>query len=360
MSDGELDALEPVQWPLRAGESPRGHKDRRFFMAGHFFTPDRRGRFIAPQPLASNAATSKQFPFRLNTGRVRDQWHSMTRSGLSPRLGAHLREPFVEVHCADAATANLTDGGFARVASRYGSCVLKVAVTDRQRRGSLFAPIHWSGVTASAARIGDLVMPETDPYSGQPDLKATPASISPVHFAWRGFLLTRSPMDLPPPGTWWARVAVAKASGLLLASNDPPAKWRGFAQRMFGSELAEYFDEQHGIYRAAALAGDQVEACLFIAPADAAPQWDAVTALFAADDTLAHEARRLLLSGSSADGIVKVGPIICACFGVGLATICEAIRSGGATTVEHIGKALHAGTNCGSCLPELKRIVAQA
>jgi assimilatory nitrate reductase catalytic subunit len=167
-------------------------------------------------------------------------------------------------------------------------------------------------------------------------------------------------MHLPPPGTWWARVAIANASGLLLASNDPPAMWRGFAQRMFGTELAEYVDEQHGIYRGAAVEGGQVEACLFIAPAGAAPQWDAVAALFAADDTLADQARRLLLSGSSADGIAKVGPIICACFGVGLATICEAIRSGGATTVEHIGKALHAGTNCGSCLPELKRIVAQA
>ncbi len=282
----------------------------------------------------------------------------MTRTGASPRLGAHLPEPFVEVHPADAAATNLIPGGYARIASRYGSCVLKVAITDRQRRGSLFAPIHWSGATASAACIGDLVMPETDPHSGQPDSKATPASISPIHYAWRGFILTHRRIELPP-ATWWVRVAVARASGLLLATNDPPDIWRSLAQRMFGSELAEYVDDMRGIYRAAALAGGQVQSCLFIGPAEAAPQWDAVKALFEAD-TLADEARRMLLSGRAADGIREVGPIICACFSVSLATICEAIRSGSATTVEHIGKALRAGTNCGSCLPELKRIVARA
>ena len=162
-----------------------------------------------------------------------------------------------------------------------------------------------------------------------------------------------------PPETWWARVAVAKAWGFLLATNDPPDIWRGRAPQMLGAELAEYADDPHGIYRAAALVGGRMEACLFIGPADAAPQWDAVKTLFETD-ALTHEARRVLLSGYAADGLHKAGPIVCACFSVGLATICEAIGSGKATTVELIGKALRAGTNCGSCLPELKRIVAGA
>src|SRR5215510_12276550 len=209
ISDESFDGLDPVQWPLRAGETPR-EKDRRFFMDGGFYTPDHRARFIAPEPPAASVPTSKQFPFRLNTGRVRDQWHTMTRSGLSARLGTHTPEPFVEVHPTDAKAMELVDGGFARVATRWRSCVLKVVVTDRQRRGSLFAPIHWSNATASSARIGELVMPETDRYSGQPDSKATPASITPVRFAYRGFALTRRQVDLPK-GTWWARVAVPRA-----------------------------------------------------------------------------------------------------------------------------------------------------
>jgi assimilatory nitrate reductase catalytic subunit len=366
ISDGEFDALDPVQWPLCSGEDRHARKERRFFAAGQFYTPNRKACFIAPELLTAgatnedmhNTAISRKFPLRLNTGRVRDQWHSMTRSGISPRLGAHAPEPFVEVHPLDAAAANLTGEGYARVASRYGSCVLKVAVSDRQHRGSLFAPIHWSAATAAAARIGDLVMPDTDPHSGQPDSKATPASIAPVHYRWRGFMLTRRPIDLPP-GSWWARVAVAKASGLLLATNNPPDFWRGVARQLLGDNLAEYADELHGIYRAAAVMDSRIEACLFVGPADAAPQWDVVKTLFETE-ALTDEERRVLLSGRSADGLHKVGPIVCACFSVGLATICDAIRSGRATTVEHIGKALQAGTNCGSCLPELKQIVARA
>jgi assimilatory nitrate reductase catalytic subunit len=224
----------------------------------------------------------------------------------------------------------------------------------------LFAPIHWSDATASAARIGDLVMPETDRYSGQPDAKATPAAIAPEPFAFRGFALTRQPLALPD-GSWWARVAVAQASGLLLATNDGPKTWKQRTGALFGEdvEIAEYLDQQRGIYRVAAFAESRLAGCLFIGPAGNAPQWDAVKALFE-HDTLADEARRVLLSGRSADGLVSAGPIVCACFGVGLATIRAAIQSGAATSVETIGQALRAGTNCGSCLPELKRIVADA
>ena len=359
IGDGAFDALDPVQWPLRAGETPQ-QNDRRFFMQGGFYTPDRKARFIAVEPPAPRVATSKEFPFRLNTGRLRDQWHTMTRSGLSVRLGAHMSEPFVEVHPADAEAMHLCDGGFAKVATRWGSCVLKVSVTDRQRPGSLFAPIHWSDATASTARIGDLVMPETDRYSGQPDAKATPASIAPVDFAFRGFALTRRPIGVPA-GTWWARVAVTRASGVLLATNDGPEIWHNHARHMFhdGAELAEYVDHQRGTYRTAAFVAGKLTGCLFIGPAEAAPQWDAVKALFEVE-TLAEEARRVLLSGRSADGLMSAGPIVCACFSVGLATIRAAIEAGAATNVEGIGEALRAGTNCGSCLPELKRILADA
>ena len=359
LGDGAFDALDPVQWPLRRGERVQTREqERRFFSGGGFYTPDRKARFVAPERPAPREPTSKGLPFRLNTGRVRDQWHTMTRSGLSPRLGAHLPEPFVEVHPADAETMALADGGFARVSTRWGASVLRVAVSERQRRGSIFAPIHWSDATASSARICDLVMPDTDRYSGQPEAKATPAAIAAVAFAYRGFALARRPLAVPH-GTWWARVAATKAFGLLLATDDGPDLWRERARKMFGdtAELAEYDDAQRGVYRAAAFIAGELTGCLFIGPADAAPPWDAVKPLFATD-ALADEARRVLLSGRSADGLASAGPTICACFGVGLAAIRAALHCGAAIGVEGIGAALRAGTNCGSCLPELKRIVA--
>ncbi len=133
ISEEAYDTLAPVQWPLRAGEPAR---ETRFFADGGFFTEDRKARFIAPEPPALRDATSAAFPFRLNTGRIRDQWHTMTRTGASARLAAHLPEPFVEVHPQDADAAGLTDGGLAQVATPHGACVLKVVVSDGQQRGS--------------------------------------------------------------------------------------------------------------------------------------------------------------------------------------------------------------------------------
>ena len=97
LTDAEFDTLSSVRWPARIGQS---QDEPRFFASGGFFTGDRRARLIAPERPATREPTTRQFAFRLNTGRVRDQWHTMTRSGLSPRLGAHMPEPYVEVHSA--------------------------------------------------------------------------------------------------------------------------------------------------------------------------------------------------------------------------------------------------------------------
>jgi assimilatory nitrate reductase catalytic subunit len=357
ITDPEFEALEPIQWPVRANARRR---QRRFFAAGGFFTADRKARFVAPAPPMLAEMLSPEFPFRLNTGRVRDQWHTMTRSGASPRLALHCPEPFVEVAPADAVATGLADGGFARVITRHGAAVLKVVVSAGQQPGSLFAPIHWSGVTASAARIGELVAPVTDPLSGQPEAKATPAAIAPVAFVSRGFALARRPLALPP-STWWARAAVQGGIGYLLASDLPAGAWQQEARaRLAGdvvaAEFAEYIDGPRGLYRVAAFAQGRLEACLFVGPAAAAPPWDIVREMFAAD-VLAPAQRRMVLSAKPADGLAEAGPLVCSCFGVGLNAIRGALCSGAATNVEEIGKALRAGTNCGSCQPELKRIV---
>ena len=187
--------MAPVQWPTRSGDA---EPQQRFFAEGGFFANDHKARFIAPEIPALRTETTAGRPLRLNTGRIRDQWHTMTRSGISPRLGQHLPEPFVEVHPDDAIRFGVVDGGFARVVTDYGQCTLKVVVSERQQRGMLFAPIHWSEATASAARVGALVATAPDgSVSGQPENKATPASIAPYEFVFRGFALSRAPLELP-------------------------------------------------------------------------------------------------------------------------------------------------------------------
>jgi assimilatory nitrate reductase catalytic subunit len=354
LPDEAFDAMTPLQWPARssdAGSQPR------FFAEGEFFTNDRKARFVAPEIPALRTETTAARPLRLNTGRIRDQWHTMTRTGTSPRLGQHLPEPFVEIHPDDAMRSGVRDGGFARVTTDYGQCILRVVVSPRQQRGMLFAPIHWSRETASGARVGALVAPFTDPFSGQPENKATPASIAPYEYVFRGFALSRRPLDLPQHA-WWARVAVAGGYGYWFADNADLAGWQAWLRSAAGDGLAEYRDFGGGVYRAASFTEDRIEICLFVGPARDAGDWDVVKSLFAAD-ALSDAQRRSLFSGKSMDGLASAGPVVCACFGVGRTTICEAIASG-AGSAEQIGARLKAGTNCGSCIPELKRLIAQS
>jgi assimilatory nitrate reductase catalytic subunit len=382
VSDAEFDALEPVQWPFRnvsrhpevpaeggprrmvadtgrrpsrlASLTPQDDGEKRFFASGGFFTPDRRARFVAPERPALKEPTTAEFPLRLNTGRIRDQWHTMTRTGKSARLGAHLPEPFVEMHPRDADAAGLRDGALARIATAHGACVVRVTVTEDQRPGSVFVPIHWSGETYASQPVGDLVAPHTDPYSGQPEAKATPAAICAVDLAMRGLVRTRRPLVMPA-GTWWTRVATADGVDYLVASNSGPLIWHDFAHRAFGGEarLSERVDA--GGYCAVAFLDGEVEGYLSIGRGDVAAQWSAVKSLLAAG---APGADAIPIAPTTGDRWAEIEPVVCACFGVGLTAIRDAMAAG-AGNVADIGRVLGAGTNCGSCLPELKRIVAR-
>ena len=354
ISDQAFDDLTPVVWPMRLDDTA-GRS--RFFGDGQFYTPDRRGRLVPPEAPALKTGTSPERPLRLNTGRVRDQWHTMTRTGSSPRLGQHLPEPFVEVHPDDAASAGIVDGGFARISTDHGDCILRAVVTAEQQRGMFFAPIHWSDATSSFARVGALVSPATDPFSGQPEMKATPAAISAVTFVHRGFVLSREPLALPAE-VCWTHVAIGGGHGYLLADNLALSVWqRWFAMQSQTDDTVIYEDANRGVFRAATFSGDRIACCLFVDPYAAAPQWDAVKRLFAGP-ALSPEQRRIVLSGKSGSGIASEGAIVCACFGVGCNAIEKALRSGVARTVADLGALLKAGTNCGSCVPELKRLVA--
>jgi assimilatory nitrate reductase catalytic subunit len=192
LSAAEYEALAPVQWPL-TGDQPGGRA--RLFGDGAFFTAGARARFVAVTPRPPGMATSPDYPLVLNTGRVRDQWHTMTRTGKSPRLAGHVVEPYAELHPLDAQTLGIADGELVQLASQWGSAVLRARVTDTQRRGSVFAPMHWNDQFASAARVDSLVNPFRDPHSGQPGFKHTPVRATPCRPAWYGFVLSRHRVD---------------------------------------------------------------------------------------------------------------------------------------------------------------------
>ncbi len=347
-----FDALTPVQWPLKAGQQVGAP---RLFADGGFFTPDRKARMV---PLAFPALadkTGEALPYLLNTGRVRDHWHTMTRTGLSPRLAAHIAEPLLWIHPDDISKAGLRDGGFARVSNAHGSAILKVNADPGAQPGSIFAPIHWSGETSSHGRIGAAVHAFFDPFSGQPEMKATPSALAPVTYASRGFILSQGDVALPDDD-WWARVSISAGQGKLFASNAPLETLQQSMRDQFsGCELVELVDARAGVYRLAAIRDDVLVGAVFAGPDHDAPVWDAVKALFG-HAPLSPRERSAVLSGRSLDGVADTGAIVCACFGVGLNAIREAFVSKAAASPDDIGSMLKAGTNCGSCLPEIRRI----
>jgi len=357
LSDAGYALLEPIQWPVPKGA---GQGRARLFDDGRFFTDSGRARFVAVGERAPAHAPDADYPLVLNTGRVRDHWHTLTRTGKSPRLSGHIVEPYCELHPDDAEAAGVADGGLVEVESRWGSALLRARVSDAQRPGSVFAPMHWNSRFSSLPGIDLLVNPDRDPLSGQPEFKHTPVRIRPFAAAWHGFLLSRRRLPMRHARYW----SCARGNGYWryeLAGDQPPGDWAACARDLLCSAEAqvdwlEYFDSARSRYRAARLVGGRLESCIFIGPDAALPPRDWLAALFA-EPALDDDARMSLLTGRPGKGRTDAGRVVCACFNVGENTLVEAIRAGKVDSVEAIGAVLKAGTNCGSCIPELRALI---
>ncbi|MFM2356370.1 MAG: hypothetical protein RLZZ528_2106 [Pseudomonadota bacterium] len=346
MAEADYATLPPTRWPQSA--TRRGG---RFFASGEFHTPDGKARMVAVKA-GPTAGIVDAAPFRLNTGRIRDQWHTMTRTGMAPRLSQHLGEPFLEIHPADVTRLGLSPSGLAEVSSTAGQAVLRVLETDRVQPGHPFAPMHWTGETAPTGRIDALVEARTDPHSGQPASKSAPVAIRPFAAAWYGYLVTRA--DLRPDCTYWAKAPVAGGYRYELAGQALPGDWAAWLTAQIGEAAiaARVTDPARGIDRLALMQDGRLAAALFTAREPVRLSRDHVVAAFADNDPA-------ILAGRPGADRPDPGPTVCACLNVGLNTILRGIAGDGLLTVAAIGEALGAGTNCGSCRPELAALIAR-
>ena len=357
LSDADYAALPPTQWPCPATPAA-GRQPPRIFADARFYTPSGKARLVAVTPRPPATAPDDDYPLALNSGRIRDQWHTMTRTGLAPRLASHISEPFVQVHPVDATAQGLAHGALAELVSRWGRMLARVQVDADQRPGSVFVPMHWSDALARLARADALVSPALDPISGQPELKHTPVRVRPFRAAWYGFVLSRERIALED-ARYCVAVRAEQHWRLEIAGSAPMPDWAAWARWHLGTDgdWLDFVDPTHGRYRGARLLHGRLQACVFIAPTPSLPRSGWLADLFG-QSQLDAAARAGLLAGRPPRGQADAGETICACFNVGQNTLIEAIRSAGLDTAEALGAALQAGTNCGSCIPELNRLLA--
>jgi assimilatory nitrate reductase catalytic subunit len=362
----EYDALEPAQWPIRWPVRRAGEDAKRLFGDGMFAHPDGRARFVATRARLPAHAPDADFPLVLNTGRVRDQWHTMTRTGRSVKLAGHVPEPFVDLHPQDALLCGVKAGELARVTSAWGAVVARVQHGGGIARGSVFMPIHWSGQTASDARVGAVVNPAVDPVSGEPEFKHTPVRVEPFGVNWYGFILSRTALPLED-AAHWTRIQGTDFIRYELAGRKPFAEAAGWARRLLQVETEdadwiELEDRSGGVYRAAHLADGRIEACLFVSQRQDLPARAWLAQMFG-KESLSPQDRIGLLSGRArlggADTGADPGPTVCSCFGVGRNTIRIAIEKHGCTDAAQVTACVKAGGNCGSCIPEIRALLAE-
>ena len=337
VSDRDYEGLRPFRW---GGEHP---------LTVGFPTPSGKAHIIAVTPPL--ALTDPAFPLRLNTARYRDQWHTMTRTGLSPTLSQHRREPLVEVHPVDAAKHGLTEGGLARVATPMGGAVFRVTLSDGQQREGICVPMHWTDTMSSGGRANRLPGQHRDPISGQPGFKNSPARIAPVAHEWRAFLATA---EMPEPAglLYWSRARVSggwlyELAGMGAVDVDAllPA-----------GERLEAADHARGMRRIAVRDVEgRLSAALYLTRFGELPPRDWAAAQLGTVTAQTAE----LLAGRPSTPELDRGPIVCVCHGVGEQVITAAATEG-SRTLDAIGTVTRAGTNCGSCRPAIARLLSAA
>ena len=349
------DDLTPFQWPQRRDVPDDAS---RLYGDGKFSTPNGKAQFVAINS-CSRPDEAKDEDFTLNTGRIRDQWHTMTRTGKSNRLAAHMAEPFVEINPADARRLGITDADVVEIANAQGSILVRALLTNRVQVGALFVPMHWTGDFASAARVDVLVEPIVDPVSGQPALKSSRAHVRLFDAKLYGFAICRDKPDAID-ADYWARAVCESGWRVEFASAQSFENTASLARSIVGvsesAPMLAYHDKDQGQDRFAFFDDDVLIGAVFLSARPVAVSRSWAVGQLSAGYTNSGERYRVVAGRAGGDQPDR-GAIVCACFSVGVNQIAAAVLSGTCRDIDAVGRLLKAGTNCGSCRTEIKGIV---
>jgi len=349
LSIEEYEQFTPTPWPINK-EYPQGKT--RLFTKGDFATKTGKANLVPIIAQLPKVTPSAQQVI-MNTGRIRDQWHTMTRTGRVPKLMTHLSEPYIEVHPEDAKRFKVVDQQLAQLNNRGSRLFGRVHVSEKQRVGEIFVPIHWSDRFSSTARVSALVNPITDDLCGQPEFKHSPVELSPFNAVWSGYLVLLNEKAIPTD--YWTKSTLENGVKYQLADQQEMPTDELFLQELY-PEISDWIvlkDDKKQTLRVAGFV-DQVLTCFMVASTNLEQTYS--TQFIEKQLGQKHEklSRYKLLAALDSDGSLDVGPIICSCFQIGEKTIKNAIASGACKSVEDLGQQLKCGSNCGSCIPELK------
>lgn len=383
ISQHDYDALQPFQWGQSHYFGLQSQDNQSSI--GTVYTDTQKLHFVAVHPAMPKSLPDAHYPLVLNTGRSRDQWHTMTRTGMAPQLNQHLPHPLVTIHPEDAKAFDITANDFVNVQSPHGNILVRAEVTDKQRLGDVFIPMHWNQHFTANARVGTLITNHHDPYSQQPQLKHQPVTLRKVTPYAFGRLLIDKQCDDPLLSlltsthiTYWVRnrqpnssdyfFAIDRQSPLMATWFDLDNWQQTLRMLIAQNHLTDGQDAEFITYqqlandhtrqdiRLAMLYKGQLKAVLFLTTHEQklpTQQW--LDSQFGAP--LDRHTRKWLLIGKPATGFVDVGRIVCSCMSVGEHTIRETIKTYHCKTATEVGKHCKAGTNCGSCVSEISRLL---
>lgn len=344
--------FEPVQWPVNE-KSPKGKA--RLFDDGDFYTPSRKAQFV------NVLARFPKFPPKddqvvMNTGRIRDQWHTMARTGSAAKLLGHMDEPRIDIHPVDAKNFGVAQDELAVLNNRKTRYIGRVNVTENQRRKEVFVPMHWNAAFASLSRADALVNAVTDPLCGQPEFKHTPVGVQPYQAQWQGLLLSLD--SIKPNADYWVKIPTELGYKFRLADQIRPQSWSQWLHELYPhiDDWVSLEDSLRKTMRYAGFSGDKLAVLLHVADKNIQPnesRW--LESKLGAECDVAD--RLALLAGEPPEDVEDEGPIVCSCFQVGKTAIEKVIKERGISSAEALGEILKCGTNCGSCIPELNEII---
>ena len=369
-----LETAGPQQWPFPEG-AQKGKV--RLYEDGVFPTPSGRARFVATEHRITAESPSARYPLHLNTGRLRDQWHGMSRTGLVARLYSHEAEPLLHMHKDDMERRSLNNGDLVEVKSTRGAVVLKVIESATLRPGQTFVPMHWGGNTMGGQGVNVLLPRTYDPTSKQPELKHAAIQVAKYTAGKALVAMRRSEPDAdghlqPNPLVVMDRlrrwlphfpyasltlagrnspVVVLKARGEELA----PALLEALDQDLAlddPTQVLSYHDSRKEVEKRARVTGDSLSAVRLAGETKAA-EW---LADMMVQGHSAAAVRPWLLAPLTQPpaGQAARGKVICNCFDVAEDDILAAFLNG--DSLESLQARTRCGTNCGSCVPELKRL----